>query len=534
MAFPLALPMGWVESPPYFTAFTETACDLANSALQVPQSRQHTTVHRLETVSNTPPADAEPTFAPIQPCAPAPTLHQSGRPPVAGVDVYVDDFLLMAQTRAQRTKVLRSTLHAIDAVFRPLDPHNPPLRKEPASVKKLLKADAYWSTTKRTLGWDLDTVESTLRLPPHRIDRLREVLSWLKPPRKRIPTRQWQQILGKLRSMSPALPGTRGLFSALQDALSKGDRARVRLNRHIYVVAADFTALVDAVATRPTRMQELVPPTPSDVGACDACRWGMGGVWFDVLGDVAPILWRQAFPTPISSALVSSDNPRGTISISDLELTGVLAHTDVLAHDRDIAERTFWIASDNRAAIAWANKGSATSAAVRAHLLRYAALHQRRFRYVSRTHYMPGPVNVMADDASRLWHLSDSQLFSHFNTTYPQAVSWQMLRLPSATNASLIGALSRTPLLPCGDLLSKPPTDTRPGLSGRRSVPASASMPPTSPAASTPSLFCNCLPTATGPATLLPVVDLSGLVWWKTPYERWARRMPGWGPQTLV
>jgi hypothetical protein len=33
IAFPLALPMGWVESPPYFTALTETACDLANQAL---------------------------------------------------------------------------------------------------------------------------------------------------------------------------------------------------------------------------------------------------------------------------------------------------------------------------------------------------------------------------------------------------------------------------------------------------------------------------------------------------------------------
>ena len=33
IAFPLALPMGWVESPPYFTAITETACDRANAML---------------------------------------------------------------------------------------------------------------------------------------------------------------------------------------------------------------------------------------------------------------------------------------------------------------------------------------------------------------------------------------------------------------------------------------------------------------------------------------------------------------------
>ena len=34
VAFPLALPMGWVESPPYFCAFTETAADIANWTLR--------------------------------------------------------------------------------------------------------------------------------------------------------------------------------------------------------------------------------------------------------------------------------------------------------------------------------------------------------------------------------------------------------------------------------------------------------------------------------------------------------------------
>ena len=31
IAFPLVLPMGYVESPPYFCAITETVCDLANN-----------------------------------------------------------------------------------------------------------------------------------------------------------------------------------------------------------------------------------------------------------------------------------------------------------------------------------------------------------------------------------------------------------------------------------------------------------------------------------------------------------------------
>ncbi len=42
VAFRLALPMGWVKSPPYFTSLTETACDLANSHLRANDERlQH-------------------------------------------------------------------------------------------------------------------------------------------------------------------------------------------------------------------------------------------------------------------------------------------------------------------------------------------------------------------------------------------------------------------------------------------------------------------------------------------------------------
>ena len=34
VAFPLVLPMGWVESPPQFCAVTETVADLANTVLR--------------------------------------------------------------------------------------------------------------------------------------------------------------------------------------------------------------------------------------------------------------------------------------------------------------------------------------------------------------------------------------------------------------------------------------------------------------------------------------------------------------------
>jgi hypothetical protein len=60
VAFPLALPMGWVESPPYFSVLTETACDLANEHLRRrPRERPRSSVHRLEAVAATPPPDTE-------------------------------------------------------------------------------------------------------------------------------------------------------------------------------------------------------------------------------------------------------------------------------------------------------------------------------------------------------------------------------------------------------------------------------------------------------------------------------------------
>ncbi len=140
----------------------------------------------------------------------------------------------------------------------------------------------------------------------------------------------------------------------------------------MYDAAADFRALVNVVVDRPTRLQELVPTAPpSDIGACDVCSRDMGGVWFDALDfSAAPVVWRHRFPVHITASLATADNSRGSISISDLELAGVIAYHTVLTSLRGVAERTIWTASDNRTAVAyWANKGSATSLSARVTVL---------------------------------------------------------------------------------------------------------------------------------------------------------------------
>lgn len=126
VALPLALPMGWVESPPYFTSVTETACDLLNGAAL--RRWASPLPHRLEPLAATPPA-----IAPL-PSLTTPTTGEdalrlarmdSAAPrtsPLAYGDVYVDDFILAAQTKRHQHRVMRTALHSIDQLLRPLSP----------------------------------------------------------------------------------------------------------------------------------------------------------------------------------------------------------------------------------------------------------------------------------------------------------------------------------------------------------------------------------------------------------------------------
>jgi hypothetical protein len=86
IAFPLVLPMGWMQSPPLFTAATGTMVDLANQELQASAPAGS---HHLDIVSES--LAAVPEFAPSSPSA-LPTLHlpfkvPPTRPPSASCEV---------------------------------------------------------------------------------------------------------------------------------------------------------------------------------------------------------------------------------------------------------------------------------------------------------------------------------------------------------------------------------------------------------------------------------------------------------------
>ena len=99
---------------------------------------------------------------------------------------------------------------------------------------------------------------------------------------------------------------------------------------------------------------------------------GMGGIHFipDVSGSVVTVLWRHKFPDWVQRDLVFFDNSDGSINNSDLELTGSIAHNDVLAQHTDVREYTVYNLYDYMATVFWQRKGSTTTTGPAAYLLR--------------------------------------------------------------------------------------------------------------------------------------------------------------------
>ena len=608
IAFPLVLPMGWVGSPPFFCALTETATDLANRRLR--EQTWVPTPHRLSPV-----ADAATNFKPVprrpparcttasteagsatpmhpglpnrshntNSCSTAPTeagpadeLHSglphrstsaptdsalleagtaaphSGLPnrgtphstahptrthalkphdrPLAYVDVYMDDFLGLAQGHPGLRERVRSTIfHSIDDVLRPNCPADKAHRSEPISLSKLAKGDAKWATRKILLGWVVDTISETIELPEHRRQRLMEILDSLKD-RRRVSVKDWHKSLGELRSMILAIPGGRGLFSTLQTGFTHSDKNRIRINQTMQDAITDLHHLALDIGSRPTRLGEIVPDYPVAIGTADASGAGMGGAWLSPDPAFHPLVWRAQFPIKIQQDLVSTDNPRGRITNSDLELAGQIGHLDILNQHNDCRERTLSTLTDNISARSWQRKGSTTTLGPAAYLLRLQALHQRHHRYLNQPDYIPGPANAMADDASRLWHLTDTAFLHHLNCTYPQNKPWKLCTLRPEMHSALIMALQCKRSEPA-QFLHAPDPKIIPGFDGATIVKSWASIP-CSTMWTTLSRSSKSLPNAGEQEKSRPSANLSALAQWRTPYARSARRWPAWGPKT--
>ena len=481
---------------------------------------------QLSTPLGSPPDPRLPQMPPPLPQPPNEPSNKALDEAVRHVDVFVDDFIGVAQGSRQHVRNLRrNILHAIDMVLdKPLPGET--LRNEAASIKKLLQGDGSWNTRKIILGWVIDTLKGTLELPAHRVQRLQEIFDSLRDKR-RISVKKWQKVIGELRFMSIGIPGSAGLFGALQLGLTESGDGRIRVTKHIRAHLNDFERLARDLCTRPTRIAEIVPEEPTIIRADDAAKMGMGGVIF--ADGHHPIVWRAPFPPEIQSRVVAADNPNGDLTNSDLEQAAMLAGADVATEHYDLRERTTASLSDNTPAISRRRKGTVSADSPGAYLCRASSLHQRHYRYLEEVSHIHGPSNAMADDASRLQHLSPQDLLTHFNSSYPQPLSWRFCQPTSELMHVVLSSLSKRTVN--GESWLRPGTPAvRPSKFGPISSAPTARW--TSPSVTSPltttSSSSRSSAKSTGPEKFPKAVGPSGLAPWRLPFPTLQRSSPTW------
>ncbi len=184
----------------------------------------------------------------------------------------------------------------------------------------------------------------------------------------------------------------------------KGSPKRIILGANSEVRAAleDLCTLLRILASRPTHVKELVPDMPQYVGYHDAAAEGAGGVWFSLVDNMSPKVWRAAFPQDIAYEVVSDNNPTGRLTNSDLELSAkVMAVGVALAVAPHVKHVLLGTLCDNTPTVSWIEKmASKAQGPTAGCLLRGLAmmLHCNKAGRLTTVH-VPGVDNVMADVA---------------------------------------------------------------------------------------------------------------------------------------
>jgi hypothetical protein len=234
------------------------------------------------------------------------------------------------------------------------------------------------------------------------------------------------------------------------------------------------------------------------------------------------IVWRAAFPKTIQNALVSTTNPTGTITNSDLELVALITGVAVGASTPSTSRHVLHCASDNTPALAWSTRGSTSSNTAPAYLLRQHAQLARQRDYTLRSVFTPGTTNILADFCSRSCHLLDAAFLHAVNHRFPSRPCWTLAHPTRETLSHMTSALSRK-MQPWVSAIPEPMRPCPPGTFGSTFAPPYARMPTSNPQM-TPSSYYDCLPNATALANWLPAVLQSELARWKMPFTPLARR----------
>ena len=425
---PTSLQMGWLESPGYFCAASETGRDTADRYAETPIGSLPS--HKFESHTTVAPEfQSLPKYAPD-----ADELRYM-------IEVYVDDYIGIAipTSQHQLEHVSRAILHGIHDVFPPEDDKD----TDPISFKKIMKGEGKWALVKDILGFTFDGEHKTLWLEEPKRDALVTILKgWIRSAESGyhgVPIKEFESIVAKVRHAFISIPAGKGLLSPCNDILRLGpDVVYIHRNQALRTALIDIRQLLQQSVVLPTKCRELVQAWPNFVGVKDSCNEGVAGVIIGEEDACIPTVFRIPWPPDIKADINTEDNPNGRITNSDCEMAGLLflflIMEDVCG---DLREKHVALFSDNSPTVSWVRRMAARSP-VAAQLVRALALRLKIQGCSPLTPlHIAGSSNSMTDIPSRSfgsvgeWHCkTDDDLLTMFNSRFPLPAqnSWSVYR----------------------------------------------------------------------------------------------------------
>ena len=285
--------MGWKESPPYFCTATETARDIIQNLIT--DGTDNLDPHPLEAhmyihPSGTLPPES-PTATPAYTNTPTSNSLTQHALITKLIEVYVDDFIAGTNDLSKENLIgiSRAILHGVHSIFPPpeISGHN---GEDPVSFKKLVNGDGFWAFEKEILGWVFNDKAYTIQLPPEKVTKLiAKINEALKQPY--LPLHDYQCLMGKLNHATIGIPNGRGLSAPIYHAM-KNDPPTIPITQNLTTALKDWKTILQHTSKRPTHVKELTTGPADYTGYVDACKTGVGGVWFSNNTDFKPTVWR--------------------------------------------------------------------------------------------------------------------------------------------------------------------------------------------------------------------------------------------------
>ena len=409
---PTSLQMGWIESPPFFCAASETGRDVAAEYVETPVGSL--TDHKfVEHAAQGADYGALPATSTDKRLAYL-------------LEVYVDDYIALAipTSQEQLRHVANAVMHGVHDVF----PPNEDANNDALSFKKLLKLEGMWALVKDILGFTFDGLEKTIWLEEPKRDALLTTLQgWLRAAHRReagVPFGEFQSVIAKLRHAFTSIPSGKGLLSPCNTVMRlEPEFVYLHRNQPLQEAITDCRTLLRESTLAPTKCAELVTGWPDFVGIKDASSHGVGGIIVGENVACIPTVFRAEWPDDIKRLYKT-----GSITNSDLECAGLLLLWLIMEDvcPLKVGSRV-GLFSDNSPTVSWVQRLASRRSKVAAQLIRALALRLKKQGAAPLTPlHIPGVENAVADIPSRSfgsepkWHCrSNDELLTLFNKTFP-------------------------------------------------------------------------------------------------------------------